>query len=89
MPSSCIYATKVGNVLKCSLSLCPSDDLETCCTTCTEYSGPDRGLGDTVKRATSALGIKTCGGCQARRERMNRWSKSRKRKGNTQAEDKK
>lgn len=31
------------------------------------------GLGDVIKRATSALGIKPCGGCQRRADRLNRW----------------
>lgn len=31
------------------------------------------GLGDLVKRATSAIGIKPCGGCRRRAEALNRW----------------
>ena len=31
------------------------------------------GLGDLIKRATSSLGIKPCGGCQARAAALNRW----------------
>jgi len=31
------------------------------------------GLGDVVKRATSYLGIKPCGGCQQRAAALNRW----------------
>lgn len=31
------------------------------------------GLGDVVKRATSAFGIKTCGGCARRAAALNRW----------------
>lgn len=31
------------------------------------------GLGDVVKRATYAMGIKPCGGCQQRAAAMNRW----------------
>ncbi|HKC62400.1 MAG TPA: hypothetical protein VKB86_02125 [Pyrinomonadaceae bacterium] len=31
------------------------------------------GLGDVIKRATSSIGIKPCGGCQRRAERLNRW----------------
>jgi hypothetical protein len=33
----------------------------------------DLGLGDVVKRATSSLGIKTCGGCEKRAAVLNRW----------------
>jgi hypothetical protein len=29
------------------------------------------GLGDTIKRATSAIGIRPCGGCQKRAARLN------------------
>jgi hypothetical protein len=31
----------------------------------------DVGLGDVLKRATSAVGIKPCGGCISRAERLN------------------
>lgn len=31
-----------------------------------------RGLGDTVAKITKAVGIKTCGGCEKRREKLNR-----------------
>ncbi|MFY9268765.1 MAG: hypothetical protein WAO55_03340 [Candidatus Manganitrophaceae bacterium] len=31
------------------------------------------GLGDVVKRVTSAVGIKLCGGCARRAAALNRW----------------
>jgi hypothetical protein len=31
------------------------------------------GLGDVIKRATSAMGIRPCAGCQRRAATMNRW----------------
>lgn len=31
------------------------------------------GLGDVIKRATSAIGIRPCTGCQRRAEKLNRW----------------
>jgi len=31
------------------------------------------GLGDAIKRATSYLGIKPCGGCERRAAVLNRW----------------
>jgi hypothetical protein len=31
------------------------------------------GLGDVIKRATSIVGIKPCGGCSRRAERLNTW----------------
>ena len=33
----------------------------------------DIGLGDVIKRATSAVGIKPCGGCARRAAWLNRW----------------
>lgn len=52
------------------------------CKSCPKYSGPDRGLGDTVKRIAESTGIAavvetvsratgTGCGCQQRRERLN------------------
>ena len=31
-----------------------------------------KGLGDTVKKVTEKLGIKQCGGCKRRQEKLNR-----------------
>jgi hypothetical protein len=33
----------------------------------------DIGLGDVIKGATSYVGIKPCGGCEARAASLNRW----------------
>jgi hypothetical protein len=33
----------------------------------------DIGLGDVIKRATTAVGIQPCGGCAKRAEALNRW----------------
>ncbi|HKO99571.1 MAG TPA: hypothetical protein VJU86_21510 [Pyrinomonadaceae bacterium] len=33
----------------------------------------DVGLGEVIKRATYAMGIKTCGGCERRAATLNRW----------------
>ncbi len=33
----------------------------------------DIGLGDVIKRATSAVGIRPCGGCAQRAAALNRW----------------
>lgn len=35
--------------------------------------GEERGLGDAVKRATAAMHIRTCGGCERRAQVLNRW----------------
>lgn len=36
-------------------------------------SDKDIGLGDVIKRATNAVGIKPCGGCARRATALNRW----------------
>ena len=36
-------------------------------------SDKDIGLGDVIKQATSAVGIKPCGACQRRAAALNRW----------------
>lgn len=33
---------------------------------------PSAGLGDTIEKATSKLGIKSCGGCKRRRDKLNK-----------------
>lgn len=33
----------------------------------------DIGLGDVIKRATSYVGIRPCGGCEKRASALNRW----------------
>jgi hypothetical protein len=58
--------------LVCSLDLCDDEVLVNCCVTCDSYEGRDRGLGDTIKRAAEKVGVKPCGGCQKRREALNK-----------------
>ena len=41
----------------------------------------DKGLGDTVKRATEKLGVKPCGGCKKRQEKLNEMFSYNKNKG--------
>jgi hypothetical protein len=36
-------------------------------------SDEDVGLGDVIKRATAAVGIRPCGGCERRATTLNRW----------------
>lgn len=36
-------------------------------------SEEDVGLGDVIKRATSAAGIRPCGGCEKRAAALNHW----------------
>ena len=35
------------------------------------FAGNEIGLGDLIKRATSAIGIKPCGGCERRASTLN------------------
>lgn len=39
---------------------------------CTERNKKSRGLGDTIAKLTSAVGIKPCGGCKKRQEWLNK-----------------
>ena len=70
----CIHIASDGDSFQCSQGLCDADDVFECCASCSEYQGRDRGLGDTIKRATEKVGIKTCGKCQKRREALNKLS---------------
>ena len=36
-------------------------------------TGNETGLGDVIKRATSAVGIRPCAGCERRASALNRW----------------
>ncbi len=36
-------------------------------------SDEDVGLGDVIKRATAAVGIRPCGSCEGRATTLNRW----------------
>ena len=36
-------------------------------------SEEDIGLGDVIKRATSAIGMRPCGSCEQRASALNRW----------------
>jgi hypothetical protein len=36
-------------------------------------SDEEIGLGDVIKRATYAIGIRACGGCERRASALNRW----------------
>ena len=36
-------------------------------------TGEEMGLGDAIKRTTSFLGVRPCGGCSRRADALNRW----------------
>lgn len=42
------------------------------CAGCKSYKGVSRGLGDTVAKIVKKTGIKPCGGCQKRRQKLNK-----------------
>ena len=42
------------------------------CVACPHYQGPSRGVGDIVANITKSIGFRPCGGCQKRREALNR-----------------
>lgn len=72
--SNCAHWTDCGMRYGgcCALGLYGGRPSPGICQLCPDYAGPSRGLGDTIKRATSAVGIKKpCGGCQKRRQRLN------------------
>ncbi len=72
LPCRYVYRIADDGGAVCSLNLCHTEDLSACCESCESYEGPMRGVGDVVARATKAVGIKPCGGCQKRREALNR-----------------
>ena len=68
----CVFAvTSYPSGPICSLKLCDKDQLSECCPSCDSYKGLSRGVGDVVKNVTNAMGMKTCGKCQKRREALN------------------
>ena len=42
------------------------------CARCAHYLGTARGLGDVVASVTKSVGLTPCGGCQQRREALNK-----------------
>lgn len=74
---SCIHLTvnKNTNERVCQLGKYLGKPTEADCETCSEYAGPSRGLGDTVKNVISkatAGKVKPCTPCQKRREALNK-----------------
>lgn len=66
----CNHATDhpSGKFVYCSLNLYGGKPSSAVCAQCPRYEGPSRGVGDTVKKITTALGIhqavqKITGGC--------------------------
>lgn len=55
----------------CALGLFGGRPSHGVCRACPDYDGPPRGAGDLVAAVTHAVGIRPCGGCQKRRQRLN------------------
>jgi len=73
----CVHSSiDVSGNRQCDKDLCTNENLIECCVECPAYEGRDRGLGDTIKRATDALGIPSCGKCQKRREALNKMTEN-------------
>ena len=59
-------------VVICGLGMFSGKPTKENCASCKHYEGPSRGLGDFVAKATKAVGVKPCGKCQKRREKLNK-----------------
>ena len=77
--SKCEHARSIDGsetyLLECAIGTAAKGSHFTICEFCADYDGPDRGLGDRIKRAVSpiakAVGLAKCGGCQKRRAKLN------------------
>ena len=72
---TCINLGLLGKKRVCLIGEFEGNPTEENCFTCKKYDGPSRGLGDTVKNVISkatAGKVKPCGGCQKRREALNK-----------------
>lgn len=65
-------ALQVRPAVMCLRHAAPPGSLPDACETCPQFTGPSRGAGDLIAKAAKAVGIKPCGGCQRRREALNR-----------------
>ena len=57
---------------RCAHAKRAGDATPSSCAGCPHYAGRARGLGDIVATAAKAVGIAPCGGCQKRREALNK-----------------
>ncbi len=72
---SCVHLGILSGQRICTINKFDGKPTEENCMECKDYSGPSRGLGDTVKNVISkATGgkVKPCGACQKRREALNK-----------------
>ena len=71
----CIHLGKLADERICTINKFGGKPTEANCMECKDYDGPSRGIGDTVKNVISkatAGKVKPCGGCQKRREALNK-----------------
>lgn len=70
---TCAHATLTDNprMVVCELGLYGGQPHVAVCRKCREYEGASRGLGDTIAKATKAVGIKPCSGCGRRQQALN------------------
>ena len=59
-------------VHSCSIGMYGGSPSPADCLACPKYVGPSRGAGDLIAKVTKSVGIKPCGKCQKRRERLNK-----------------
>ena len=83
---SCLHLTVFETKKKrvCDLGKYMGKPTEEDCNSCSEYEGPSRGLGDTVKNVISkatAGKVKPCAPCQKRREALNKMMGYKKKEG--------
>ena len=75
MHMQCKHATHVVAeevYTACSLGLFKGKPTRKDCANCSKYEGVSRGLGDTVAKITKKVGIKPCGPCMKRRQKLNK-----------------
>lgn len=72
---TCIHLAQKGEKRVCIIGKYKGSPTEKNCLDCTDYEGPSRGLGDTVKNVINkATGgkVKPCGACNKRRTALNK-----------------
>ena len=60
------------SIIKCSKNKFNGFENQNFCENCSDYEGPNRGIGDIISNITKKVGIRPCKGCQKRREKLNK-----------------
>ena len=61
-----------GLLGQCALGVVPGHINPFTCSTCAEYDGPSRGLGDTIHRVAKKFVKRPCVNCEKRRQKLNK-----------------